>query len=505
MVLFVFIIGMLPLAAIADSTDPVPAPATSGSGGAADTTAADATMADAAGDEAKPMLSAVNEEARPPREAGKKTLSELKEDKVIRDRLNRVLGAKADALTESRRERLEAVKEANVEKLKDLRQDRLEKIADLKQENIDKLVELRQDRMDKISELKEEKIEKLTDLRRERLAKLTDLKQEKLDKLAELREDNLRRLTALTKDKLEQLSQDLTDEEMAKLSHFRQAEINELAKQKREDLKRRLESVKLVTKQKIDLFRERAITAERLAKAKEKYADAQEDFANLQKAYDKRRNDLVEQKQLRERYCRENPDSARCDEATTEVVNTGKNFLEDATLRAIKHFEKLQAKIESSDDISEERAQAMLTELDGIIMRLTDLLNDIRVAESRERLNELAKDLRELWNNVKYKGVVQANKVIQSKLSDLIKRADYTGERIDSAIAELENNGVDVSELNELLEKYYDFIAKARSFYDESNSLRDEANNKIKGVELTPELRQEISDLLNQAQQKSMP
>ncbi|MBT7902827.1 hypothetical protein HN587_03115 [Candidatus Woesearchaeota archaeon] len=466
MILFVFLVGTFPLAALAEQTNDMTA---------------------------KPMLSAVNEQGS--------------------DRGARlVLGeAKYDKLSSEKRERLKDIKDSKLEKLNDLRQDRFDKVSEFKQDKIEKLTELRQDRLDKISDLKQDKIEKLTELRKDRLDKVSELKSEKIEKLTELRQDRLdkisdlktselRKLTELRNERLEKMTEDLSNDELEKLSKIRREKMIELANKDSAKIKAELNKIKLVTMKKADLFRERVLSKEVVDSARERYADAKEEFEKVKKAYDEKKTKWSEfQQNLKD--C-EGVDSARCDDLREEAFGPAKDYLVSATKQAINYFEKLKAKVESMDDLDEERARSMVEDIDSTLGKLEDLLNRINAANSRDDLNVVAKELRQLWSKVKNQGVSHATEIVHSKLIDLIKRAEYTGDKIEAKISELDEQSEDVEKLEDLLESYFDSLDQAKASYYEAVDLREKANDLLKNGIDSRETKEEFDSILSESKSK---
>ena len=479
-VLMIFIVGMLPLAVIAVDDGMLPATkdkpmlsavkesgvSTSSGGGA---------VKQATG---KPMLAATKD----------KPMLSAEKPKVTREKLRNVLGEKIDNIKESR-----------LDKLSDLRDDRLKKLTDLKEDKLEKLADLREDRLEKLTDLKQDKLEKLADLRQDRLDKLADLKQDKLEQISEMGSARIRKLTELKENKLKEITEDLSDEEIEKLSYLKRDRLVELAKQTKSKVKEELEKVRVVKKAREDRFRERVVDKDVLSKAKETYKNAKEKAEELRRAYEARKNNWKEAKDKLD-SCRDTEDN--CFEDESDAIESGKEFLLGAAERAMTYFEKLKSKIESSDDISEARAQALVADIDSVLNRLESIVEMIRDATTKDEVNSAAKELRKVWEVVKEKGKAHATKIIQAKLSDLIERAYATGERVEGAVANLEEEGTDVSEIDALLDNYYALLEKTRDIHAQAEEIREDARKQIT-EDMSPELRKDIGERLKEANEKT--
>ena len=85
----------------------------------------------------------------------------------------------------------------------------------------------------------------------------------------------------------------------------------------------------------------------------------------------------------------------------------------------------------------------------------------VEEASTRQELAESAKNIRSIWNDVRKERVVSKGKVIDNKVGAVIQTSRNVATRLESEIARMEQNGQDVSDLEEMLGKYNELIASA--------------------------------------------
>lgn len=147
-----------------------------------------------------------------------------------------------------------------------------------------------------------------------------------------------------------------------------------------------------------------------------------------------------------------------------DIKEHTKNYL----LKQIDHLtnwiEKTMQRIEASD-ISEENAKRILEDLEEIKVELGDLKTEVETFTSEmlwSEYQEARKELIELAK--KTKNVIKKNHLhlAYKRLNNLVTKLEHFGERIAKIIERLESEAKDVSELNEILERFNAHVSNAR-------------------------------------------
>ncbi|WP_407281931.1 hypothetical protein V7O61_09885 [Methanolobus sp. WCC1] len=103
-----------------------------------------------------------------------------------------------------------------------------------------------------------------------------------------------------------------------------------------------------------------------------------------------------------------------------------------------------------------------------------DLLEDEREnvedADTRKELAEAAKNIRSIWNDVRKDRVVSKGKVIDNKVGTVIQTSKNMANRLENEIARMEQNGQDVTDLEEMLAEYNELIASAEQKQEQARN-----------------------------------
>lgn len=144
-------------------------------------------------------------------------------------------------------------------------------------------------------------------------------------------------------------------------------------------------------------------------------------------------------------------------------------------LDARDNFVKLKANDKNLD--SEEAINATKEYLNSTIDYMIDSLDDeeyiakleaeredVAAATTRKELAESAKDIRDIWKDVRKDRVISSAVSINNRFTATIRTSEAMALRLENEIARLEQNGEDVTELEDMLEDYNALIAEAKDY-----------------------------------------
>lgn len=382
------------------------------------------------------------------------TNAETKTEVRIRERVK-------DDQTERRteiKEKAEEKKDKQRERLKVLRQENRVKIEALHEDKVERLINLSNERLQKIAELDKRQIERLAELDIRNLEKISELKKERLERISNLSEEKLDRLIDLEKDKLEKAS-DLNETELDKFSTLDRARLKEIAKLDHARLKAELKELRVVKIKDADDLDRRNISEEERTELRERFEKARDEFKEAKDELEDARKKLKEAKEQR-----------RDEDALTHA----KTYLLRTAEALINHLEKLEAKVQESKNIPDEREAKIVAEIDTQIAEINAIKAEIEAATTKEQIKEAAKKLRVKWNRLKNIIRLHAERVVSARVEGLVNQGLVLEKRLDHVLAKAKEKGIEVdvsAEINAFSEK----IALSREKYKQAQVTITEA------------------------------
>lgn len=221
--------------------------------------------------------------------------------------------------------------------------------------------------------------------------------------------------------------------------------------------------------------------AERHRIAIEKYNEAKANYLQKKGMYEDAREDFMKMR-LRWRQFRAANESP-------ELIAKAKDFLTKAVDRGITHIELIERWVEKIN-ISDEEKSELTAMLEENKAKLEGLKDDIEAATTKQEIEDIAKQIREVWLNIR----VDVKKVVgigmNARIKHILNRMELLSEKLNERIEKLKESGVDTSSLESLLSKF-------NSHLDEANANYEKAKEKFKEA-ATPK---EIDDLMRAGNQ----
>ncbi len=272
----------------------------------------------------------------------------------------------------------------------------------------------------------------------------------------------------------------LNEAEQKKLSHLNRQKIKDLATKNVDELKQALTHYK-VNKfaNKADMFRAR--TVKNYQELKHKYSELKDKYSELKD----------ELKELRKEF----KDAVESGDEETALEHS-KQYLTKVADLVINNLEKIKAKVEENDDLTEDEVTEMLADLDEKIQVIEDAKSDVDSAETKEEVKEAGQAIIHAWKRMQHKVKLHAGRVIKANVQDVLKRAEHLERKLEKALVKLEEQGYDVSEVEDLVELFSEEVESARTKFKDASEMFKQARELADSEEGTQE---EVDDLVEQA------
>ncbi len=220
-------------------------------------------------------------------------------------------------------------------------------------------------------------------------------------------------------------------------------------------------------------FRARVIDKAKLAKAKVNYAKAKKDFFEAKEKLGRAKIRLEGAKNIRQ-SC-EDPESEECAAAKEELRAAAKEHFTNQADIIIRHLEQIKSRAESSEVISEERAEKIISWADEKIAAFEAIKAEIEAAEDKAAILEAAKNLRDEWKDIKQDARSYVGRIVNSRIGGIIVKSKMLEVKLDRTLERMEANGKDTSEIQPLVDEFHAKIEAASVAYEEAMGHFDEA------------------------------
>ena len=265
---------------------------------------------------------------------------------------------------------------------------------------------------------------------------------------------------------------------------------NEIKNNVRERVTEVLEQKGPVAKQRIDLARERYNTAKgHYESARERYLNQKDRFNNAKESY---------------ASCKGNA-SEDCNEKRTDVKSLAKPHLLNAADLVITELERVKAKIESSETISEDEIAEMISDIEDKISEIQsakETIESIDETSTNEEINEASRNIRASWEYSKMVLKKNLARMANAQLGNIIHRTEVLEKRLYDTRDRLEAQGRDVSIMDAMLDEFSQDLDRASEKYLEAKSIWSRANTPgevDQAARQAQELLKEATAALNDA------
>ncbi len=196
---------------------------------------------------------------------------------------------------------------------------------------------------------------------------------------------------------------------------------------------------------------------ERFLAARERYLQARLKYRQALKKFRDSKKELA--------ACNDT-ESEKCKQLREQIREDAKTFLNNIIDKLVATLEKLKARVEGSEFISEERAAEILEDIEEKLSELETLKSELEGATTKEEIISVAKKLRELWKELKPRLKWNVGRLIHGRIRAILVRMERLKTRFERIIERLKEKGYDLSEAEDLVEQFDEKLNEAEELYE---------------------------------------
>ncbi|MBW2985310.1 hypothetical protein KY313_01500, partial [Candidatus Woesearchaeota archaeon] len=167
--------------------------------------------------------------------------------------------------------------------------------------------------------------------------------------------------------------------------------------------------------------------------------------------------------------------SKECIKVREEMAMHAKKYLTHLTDMLIKSLEKVKYKVTASEDLTEEQVSEIKDVwniLNGRIEKIKDKIDAITIKTSKEEIkgisNNLKREIKEIKEFVKkVRALLKEKKVII-----VLARLDLLEERLENILGDMEERGLSIEGIEELIDEFSEKVNKARINYKKALTIQ---------------------------------
>ncbi len=236
------------------------------------------------------------------------------------------------------------------------------------------------------------------------------------------------------------------------------------------------------------------ITKEEIKEAKEQIKEAKEKREELKEKYEFKKEEL---KEIKDKVVKCKDDLENC----TVVKNTWgkgvKQHLINTNNLISNSLARLKERVQDSNVLSEEDKTESLAKIDELEAKLVaeqEKVNAMADTATKEELKAAVKELKDLWQEVRAEQRRILTNLVRGNLENIVEKHYEYGNSMEARIEELRAQGVDVSELEALQQKFLEQMATLKEDKEKARTAWEKAKDS--------ETFTEPSNYVHQAQQK---
>ncbi|MBT4823827.1 hypothetical protein HON88_01365 [Candidatus Woesearchaeota archaeon] len=231
---------------------------------------------------------------------------------------------------------------------------------------------------------------------------------------------------------------------------------------------------KLVKGVKKKVQEKRKVIKKDLKVSRERYLKAKEDYTKVSDELKERRVAFLEMKENKG-LCKD-PESEKCAEHNEKMLEKAKAWLVRSIDVLDKHLNKIQERVKSSEDLSEEDATKMLEDVEAGLKRLRTLREKAEAATTKEEVRAVAKEVKKFWSKYKVSSKGYAIHLAQGKVEDIIKKSYQLERKLEAILKGAELRGIEITEeVDSLVDEFSENTEEARAHYEKSREYLREA------------------------------
>lgn len=211
--------------------------------------------------------------------------------------------------------------------------------------------------------------------------------------------------------------------------------------------------------ERVELARERYVQAkERYQTVKQNYIQARERINQTKEAYNACKGETTEE----------------CDQIRTNAKTQSKEFLKNSADRVTAMLQKVKERISASEDLTDEEVAERVAEIDAKIAEIEeaqDTIGNLDNESTNAEIRAAVGKINQAWKRSQTVMKRQVGDLTNEKIGGIVVKSEKLSERLQNAIGKLEEQGEDVSELEDLME---DFNGKVESANENQEKAREQ-------------------------------
>ncbi len=189
-------------------------------------------------------------------------------------------------------------------------------------------------------------------------------------------------------------------------------------------------------------------------------------------------------------------DTEECKKVREDAREDAKVYLEKLAEAIKARLEKLKEKVENSERLTDEEKEEIKIEIEAQISEVESLKTQIETADTREEILSLAKQLKDILQDIKHKIKFHEELLLHKRVGEIIKQAENLEIKLNKVIARLKEQGLNTATVQDSIDEFNLKIELAKTKYNEGVSLFEEAKEKRDSD------KQAAQDLVKQAHEK---
>lgn len=244
---------------------------------------------------------------------------------------------------------------------------------------------------------------------------------------------------------------------------------------------------------------------------RERYQTARENYISAKRAYTQARERF--QNRLTEyQACSEDETGEGCDDVLAQSFEDAQEYALNVAESLIEHINKLIERVNEAENLPEDIYNAMIEELNGLLDEVEVIKADIEAALTIEDLEGPLGDLKDITQRIRHRHAYQLSNYAAHQANGLLVRMEILRSRGERILAYLEENGVDITDVEDDFETFdsklvdaevafHDALDKFNEARDLRHSLGNDTNetNSSGIMEQITSLSREAKDMFKQS------
>ncbi len=332
-----------------------------------------------------------------------------------------------------------------------------------------------------VREMNQERRESLVQLREEVKERLG---QQVREVVAEYRVERVARLQEHKPDAADFIH-GLSEEKQNVFMHMGRDKQKQLLEMDGEDAGEELGKFQLKKVQAANMFKNRVVQQVKIRAGEMRYEEARERYQNA-------KDELQDARTAFE-------DAKRSGDSEAAMA-AAKDYLLLAADIEIAALEKILGTVEASEELTEDEAAEIIADIEGKIIELQDAKEAVEAATTKEEVQDAARLILSVGRKIKFRFERHVMRMKYREVGVVVERSAQLEERFDCAITALEEQGIDTSAIQDLMDDFSAKIESARDKHSQANDMLIEAKESdASGQDFSDKVK-EARSLLQSAQ-----